>query len=224
MPNCTTASAARSTKLSRALAMSGCSSRSTSSSRAISKSRCSATRTATSCISASANARSSDPTRNFLPSIGHLVRYCPPEGDGIRIDSGVFEGAEISLYYDPMIAKLIAYGADREAAIGQLQDALDGFYISGVRHNVAFLAAIAASELFHAGALSTDFIAESFPDGFIPPVEPVAADRAILVAAVLAELRLRDAEGSADGTDTPPELVVLLDGRSCRVSVRSEGP
>src|SRR5207248_9985350 len=64
-----------------------------------------------------------DPTRNFLPSIGRLVRYCPPEGEGVRIDSGVFEGAEISLYYDPMIAKLIAYGTDREAAIGRLQNA-----------------------------------------------------------------------------------------------------
>src|SRR5205807_6930030 len=122
-----------------------------------------------------------DPTRNFLPSIGRLVRYCPPEGEGVRIDSGVFEGAEISLYYDPRIAKLVAYGTDREAAIGRLQDALDGFYISGVRHNVAFLAAIAASERFHAGALSTDFIAEMFPDGFAPPAEPVAADRVLLV-------------------------------------------
>src|SRR5258705_2968893 len=129
-----------------------------------------------------------DPTRNFLPSIGRLGRYCAPEGEGVRIDSGVFEGAEISLYYDPMIAKLIAYGTDTEAAIGRLQDALDGFYISGVRHNIAFLAAIAASERFHAGSLSTDFIAETFPHGFAPPAEPVAADRVLLVAAVLAEL------------------------------------
>jgi propionyl-CoA carboxylase alpha chain len=168
-----------------------------------------------------------DPTRNFLPSIGRLVRYCPPEGDGVRIDSGVFEGAEISLYYDPMIAKLVTYGADREAAIGRLQDALDGFYIAGVRHNVAFLAAIAASERFHAGALSTDFIAETFPHGFAPPAEPAAADRAILVAAVLAELRLCDGEAAIEGAgrdpDVPPQLVVLLDGRASPVSVRAEG-
>jgi propionyl-CoA carboxylase alpha chain len=168
-----------------------------------------------------------DPTRNFLPSIGRLVRYCPPEGDGVRIDSGVFEGAEISLYYDPMIAKLVAYDADREAAIRRLQDALDGFYISGVRHNVAFLAAIAASERFHAGALSTDFIAETFPHGFAPPAEPVMADQAILAAAVLAELRLRDSEAAIDdgggGPDVPPELIVLLDGRAYPVSVRTKG-
>jgi propionyl-CoA carboxylase alpha chain len=168
-----------------------------------------------------------DPSRNFLPSIGRLVRYCPPEGAGVRIDSGVFEGAEISLYYDPMIAKLVAYGADRAMAIGRLQDALDGFYITGVRHNVPFLAAIAASERFHAGALSTDFIAETFPHGFAPPAKPVMADRAILVAAVLAELRLRHSEmavdGAGGGSDVPPQLVVLLDGRTSPVSVQAEG-
>src|SRR5947207_3747950 len=135
-----------------------------------------------------------DPTRNFLPSIGRLVRYCPPEGEGIRVDAGVFEGAEISLYYDPMIAKLIAYGKDRDAAIERLGDALDGFYIAGVRQNVAFLAAIAASERFRAGALSTDFIGKMFPHGFTPPLEQTAADQAILIAAVLAELKLRDNE------------------------------
>src|SRR5712691_10976286 len=83
-----------------------------------------------------------DPTRNFLPSIGRLIRYRPPEGEGIRVDSGVFEGAEITLYYDPMIAKLVAYGVDRDQAIARLQGALDGFAIDGVRHNIAFLAAI----------------------------------------------------------------------------------
>ena len=168
-----------------------------------------------------------DPTRNFLPSIGRLGRYCPPEGDGIRVDAGVFEGAEISLYYDPMIAKLIAHGADRDAATERLSNALDSFYIAGVRHNAAFLAAIAASERFHAGALSTDFIAEMFPHGFAPPAGPVAADRTILAAAVLAELKLRDSETAVDGADrapeVPSELVVMLDGRAYPVAVRAEG-
>ena len=71
---------------------------------------------------------------------------CRRRATGLRVDTGVFEGAEISLYYDPMIAKLVAYGADRDAAIDRLRDALDGFYIAGVRHNIAFLAAIAASD------------------------------------------------------------------------------
>jgi propionyl-CoA carboxylase alpha chain len=167
-----------------------------------------------------------DPLRNFLPSIGRLIRYRPPEGEGLRIDSGVFEGAEISLYYDPMIAKLIACGADRPTAIARLEDALDRFYISGVRHNVAFLAAIAASERFHSGALSTDFIAETFPGGFAPPAEPVAADRVLLIAAVLAEQKLRENE-IGDGAARHPEiaspLIVLLDGWRYPVSLRSEG-
>src|SRR5205814_3329097 len=76
-----------------------------------------------------------DPSRNFLPSIGRLVRYCTPEGEGIRVDAGVFEGAEISLYYDAMIAKLIAYSKDRDAAIQRLGAALDGLYITGVRQD-----------------------------------------------------------------------------------------
>jgi propionyl-CoA carboxylase alpha chain len=174
-----------------------------------------------------------DPSRNFLPSIGRLIRYRPPvdeDGeDGLRVDSGVVEGAEITLYYDPMIAKLIAYGADRDRAIAKLRHALDGFYIAGVRHNIAFLAAIAASERFRKGALSTDFIAENFPGGFAPPSEFVAADRVILIAAALAETRLRTSEIALDGAeagsiaDAVRHLTVLLDGRPYPLSVRPEG-
>jgi propionyl-CoA carboxylase alpha chain len=156
-----------------------------------------------------------DPTRNFLPSIGRLVRYIPPAGDGIRIDSGVTEGAEISIFYDPMIAKLCAYGDDRAAATQRLAAALDGFYIAGLRHNIAFLAAIANSERFRRGALSTDFIAQEFPDGFAPPAEFTAADRVILLAAALAERRLA-------GAPQPAELTVLLDGEPHTAAVRPE--
>jgi propionyl-CoA carboxylase alpha chain len=154
-----------------------------------------------------------DPTRNFLPSIGRLVRYQPPEGDGIRIDSGVSEGAEISVYYDPMIAKLCAHGVDRDQAIERLRGALDGFYVAGLRHNIAFLAAIAGSERFHRGALSTDFIAQEFPGGFAPPAGFTEADRTILLAASVAERRLA-------GGHEPAELTVLLDGAPHDVTVR----
>jgi propionyl-CoA carboxylase alpha chain len=170
-----------------------------------------------------------DPLRNFLPSIGRLIRYRQPEGEGVRVDSGVVEGAEITLHYDPMIAKLIAYGADRGGAIDKLRQALDGFYIAGLRHNIAFLAAIAASERFREGRLSTDFIAETFPGGFAPPAEFVAADRVILIAAALAETRLHESEvalAGADAGSTAPAarpLTVLLDGRPHPVSVRPEG-
>jgi propionyl-CoA carboxylase alpha chain len=174
-----------------------------------------------------------DPLRNFLPSIGRLVRYRPPQdsdgAEAVRIDSGVYEGAEITLHYDPMIAKLIAHGADRDAAIDRLREALDGFYIAGPRHNLTFLAAIAASPQFREGRLSTDFITETFPGGFAPPPGFVAADRVILVAAALAETRLHESEtalGSPDGeaiAQTVRRLTVLLDGRPYPVSVRPEG-
>jgi propionyl-CoA carboxylase alpha chain len=108
-----------------------------------------------------------DPRRNFLPSTGRLVRYREPaQGPQLRVDSGVFEGGEISMFYDPMIAKLIAAGATRDAAIGGLRAALDEFHIRGISHNVAFLAAVLAHPRFAEGRLSTAFIDEEFPDGY----------------------------------------------------------
>ena len=84
----------------------------------------------------------------------------------MRVDSGVYEGAEISMFYDPMIAKLVTYGEDRPAAISAMREALDSFYIRGLGHNIGFLAALMAHPRFEAGRLSTGFIAEEFPDGF----------------------------------------------------------
>ena len=170
-----------------------------------------------------------DPLRNFLPSIGRLVRYRPPEGDGIRVDTGAFEGAEITVYYDPMIAKLVAAGNDRHEATERLQAALDAFHIAGVQHNIAFLGAITASDRFRRGALSTDFIAEEFPTGFGAPPELTEADKVILIAAALAETRLHESEIAGNGatprmTVCPPRLLsVLLDGHSCHVSIATEG-
>src|SRR5712691_7420278 len=140
-----------------------------------------------------------DPTRNFLPSIGRLIRYRPPEGEGIRVDSGVFEGAEISVYYDPLIAKLVASGPDRDTAIDRLRGALDEFYVAGVQHNIPFLAAVAGKPRFRAGALSTDFIAEEFRGGFAPPSGLVEPDRVILFAAALAYRCIRERETAISG-------------------------
>ena len=112
-----------------------------------------------------------DPYRNFAPSVGRLVRYRPPaegarDGVTVRNDTGVTEGGEISLYYDPMIAKLVTHAPTREQAIDAQADALDAFTIEGIRHNIAFLAAIMAHPRWRAGKLSTGFIAEEFPRGF----------------------------------------------------------
>ena len=112
-----------------------------------------------------------DPFRNFLPSIGRLVKYRPPaegvfNGATVRNDTGVFEGGEISMYYDPMIAKLVTHAATREAAIDAQAEALDSFYIDGIQHNIPFLTAVMQHPRWRKGALSTGFIAEEFPDGF----------------------------------------------------------
>ena len=107
-----------------------------------------------------------DPFRNFLPSVGRLVRYSEPEGEGVRVDSGVYEGGEVSIFYDPMIAKLITYGEDRSQSIDRMVDALDNYYIRGVNHNISFLNALMVHPRFIAGDLSTNFIDDEFPDGF----------------------------------------------------------
>jgi propionyl-CoA carboxylase alpha chain len=108
-----------------------------------------------------------DPYRGFLPSTGRLVRYRPPrQAEGVRVDDGVAEGGEVSIFYDPMIAKLITSGATREQAIDRQIAALDAFQIEGIGHNVDFLSALMQHPRFRAGALTTGFIAEEYPDGF----------------------------------------------------------
>ena len=169
-----------------------------------------------------------DPARNFLPSIGRLTRFAPPSGEGIRLDTGVTEGGEIGLNYDPMIAKLVAYGPDRPAAIGRLGEALDAFQISGLDNNLAFLARVAASERFRTGDLSTNFIAEEFPRGFTPPQGFVEADRAILVAAALAERRSAardraiDGQLASAGASASERQIVQLDGEAYEVALHDE--
>ncbi len=115
-----------------------------------------------------------DPYRNFLPSTGRLVRYQPPEegvdenGLVIRNDTGVSEGGDISIYYDPMIAKLITHGPTRAAAIDHMAKALDSFYIDGIGHNIPFLADVMKRKRWRDGKLTTGFIEEEYPDGFSP--------------------------------------------------------
>jgi len=108
-----------------------------------------------------------DPFRNFMPSIGRLVRYIAPhETDTVRVDTGIEEGSEVSMFYDPMIAKLITYGANRNEAIANMNNALDGYFIRGVSHNISFLNALIAHPRFLDGRLTTNFIADEYPDGF----------------------------------------------------------
>ena len=127
-----------------------------------------------------------DPARNFLPSTGRLGRFQPPKlgtenGVTTRLDTGVEEGGEISVYYDPMIAKLVTHAPKRLQAIDEMGRALDAFAIEGFRHNIPFLAVLMRNKRWRDGNFSTKFIAEEFPDGFHPPV-PKGAVRDALAA------------------------------------------
>jgi len=163
-----------------------------------------------------------DPVRNFLPSTGRLVTYRPPEegtADGVTVrnDTGVYEGGEISIYYDPMIAKLVTHAPTREQAIEAQARALDAFAIDGIRHNIPFLSALMQHPRWKSGKLSTGFIAEEFPQGFkVPAPEGEVALRMAAVGAAIDHLmneRKRHISGqmrAASAFRFDRERVVLL--------------
>ena len=160
-----------------------------------------------------------DPFRNFLPSTGRLVKYREPEpGPDVRVDTGVYEGGEISMFYDPMIAKLCTYGKTRNDAIDRMRRALDEFYVRGVSHNVPFLAALMAHPRFVAGKLTTNFIAEEFKGGFtaahLPPRDPAMLAG---VAAVVDRIQSHRAGSVEDGR------VVMLNREPVAVRITGQG-
>jgi propionyl-CoA carboxylase alpha chain len=170
-----------------------------------------------------------DPFRNFLPSTGRLTKYRPPADDpNIRVDTGVYEGGEISMFYDPMIAKLCTWGRTREEATARMRTALDQYYIRGVNHNIPFLASLMANRRFVEGRLTTNFIAEEYPKGFhaadLPPEDP-----AVLVA-VAATIHRRIVERELQISGQMPgnrarvraDWVVVLDRARHSVTVQVE--
>jgi propionyl-CoA carboxylase alpha chain len=176
-----------------------------------------------------------DPYRNFLPSIGRLTKYRPPaerreHGVTVRNDTGVYEGSEISLFYDPMIAKLVTHAPTREAAIDAHSDALDAFVVDGIRHNIPFLAALMAHPRWRAGTLSTGFIAEEYPQGFHPQTPEGGTARVLAAVAaaidhVLGE-RKRRISGQVNGRTVTRERtrVVWLGDDEHRLDiVRDDG-
>jgi propionyl-CoA carboxylase alpha chain len=174
-----------------------------------------------------------DPYRNFLPSTGRLVKYRPPaegaaDGITVRNDTGVFEGGDISIYYDPMIAKLVTHGPTRQAAIAAHAYALDSFYIDGIRHNIPFLAAVMQHPRWQAGRLSTGFIAEEFPGGFSPPAPAGETAQVMAAAAAAADLvlgeRKRRISGQIAGRPVVRERrrAVWLDRAEIRLDVARE--
>ena len=175
-----------------------------------------------------------DPYRNFLPSIGRLVRYRPPQegtsnGLTIRNDTGVGEGGEISMFYDPMIAKLVTHAATRQAAIDLQAEALDAFHIDGIQHNIPFLTAVMQNPRWRSGALSTGFIAEEFPGGFAPLTPSVDdIETLAMVAAAIDHLgngrrRQISQQISGDSVQFARRRVVRLAGAEIRLEVSGGG-
>jgi propionyl-CoA carboxylase alpha chain len=176
-----------------------------------------------------------DPLRGFLPSTGRLVQFQPPEctivaagapaNTGVRVDTGVYEGGEIPMYYDSMIAKLIVHGTDRKDAIERMREALNAFVIRGISSNIAFQAALLNHPQFVAGQFNTGFIAQYFPRGF-KGVEPTEANtEALLCAAAVVHRRLRERavriSGQLPGHEVhpPAHFVVQLGGSGHAVNV-----
>ncbi len=157
-----------------------------------------------------------DPERGFLPSTGRLVRYSPPaeRGGRVRVDTGVREGAEISMFYDPMIAKLVTYGDDRDGAIDLMREALDDYYVRGLNHNLAFLSHLVAHPRFRSGDMTTNFIAEEYPDGLTPDHMHPSDPNVLAAAAALIELRTdtrnRGIGGNGQSKGAPHDLTIFI--------------
>ena len=168
-----------------------------------------------------------DPYRGFLPSVGRLVRYLPPaETETVRVDTGVYEGGEVSMYYDPMIAKLITHGATREEARIQMRDALNEFHVRGVSHNISFLSALIEHPRFREGRLSTNLIADEYPDGFHPSDEIHDDPALLIVIAAAIHRKYMDRAAGISGQMSGYERtinddwVVVMGGKHHRVETR----
>ncbi len=182
-----------------------------------------------------------DPYRGFLPSTGRLVRYQPPvdgwedDGagngrrgvDGVRVDDGVYEGGEVSMFYDPMIAKLVTWGETRDEAADKQIAALDAFEIEGLGHNIDFVSAIMQHPRFRSGELTTGFIAEEYPDGFHGAA---ASDETLRHLAAIAGFvatartdRARQVDQQLDGALEPPyDWSITLAGQTFAVSLEAD--
>jgi len=182
-----------------------------------------------------------DPYRGFLPSTGRLVRYRPPQPTPVRVDErvdmsrqpivrvddGVFEGGEVSMFYDPMIAKLVTWAPTREAAIDAQIDALDEFVIDGIGHNVDFLSALMQHPRFRSGEITTGFIAEEYPQGFAgAPADDLLLHDLAVVAALAghaADSRACAVSGQLNGPVPAPDLrVVRIGGRTREVVIEDQ--
>ncbi|WP_347828301.1 acetyl/propionyl/methylcrotonyl-CoA carboxylase subunit alpha [uncultured Planktomarina sp.] len=174
-----------------------------------------------------------DPYRGFLPSIGRLTRYRPPveghnETSVVRNDTGVFEGGEISMFYDPMIAKLCTWAPDRASAIDKMRNALDAFEVEGIAHNIPFLSAVMDHPKFCAGTITTAFIEEEYPDGFEGVALPTVTLKIVAACAAamyrLGEIRRTRVSGRIDNHErrVRDDWVVSVQGHDFTVDIAAD--
>jgi len=168
-----------------------------------------------------------DPTRGFLPSIGRLVTYLEPKSgsaEGVRCDTGVVQGSEISMFYDPMICKLCTYGPTRQEALDVMESALDNYMIQGVGHNIPFIRDVIRDKRFKEGRITTNYIPEQYPNGFSRV--NLLPDERVKLAAITAQMDLARQEkvaASGDGSeDLETELYVLIEKQVYKVTVDPE--
>lgn len=166
-----------------------------------------------------------NPARGFVPATGRLIHYRqPPQSGSVRVDSGVNEGSEISIHYDPMVAKLICHGSDRNAAIALMRESLDQFHIQGVVTNVSFLASLLAHKRFLTGEITTAFIDEEYPEGFVSqvPSEPLLSKIIALIVVVHQRSLVFQWGDNPPSSNLRKTHVVRTAGASYRCSVEPE--
>ena len=163
-----------------------------------------------------------DPYRDFMPSIGRLSKYLTPEdSDTVRVDTGIREGSEVSMFYDPMIAKLITHGENRDTAIENMTDAIDQYVIDGLSHNLNFLSSIMQNKTFRSGYTTTDFIEQEYPDGF--QGEPVNEREYEFYASILSACYMLDQLKLNPFYENKNNYVIKFENKSIESTIKKDG-
>ena len=163
-----------------------------------------------------------DPYRDFMPSIGRLSKYLTPEHtETVRVDTGIREGSEVSMFYDPMIAKLITHGENRDTAIENMTDAIDQYVIDGLSHNLNFLSSIMQNKTFRSGYTTTDFIEQEYPDGF--QGEPVNEREYEFYASILSACYMLDQLKLNPFYENENNYVIKFENKSIESTIKKDG-
>ena len=163
-----------------------------------------------------------DPYREFMPSIGRLSKYLTPDhSENVRVDTGIREGSEVSMFYDPMIAKLITHGENRDKAIENMMSAIDQYVIDGLSHNLNFLSSIMHNETFQSGYTTTDFIEQEYSDGF--KGEAITEKEFEVFASILGTCHLLDQMKLNSLYVNEKKFIVSFEGQNIEINIKKDG-